>query len=273
WYGKLLYRILPLRREVVMENLRRVFGDTLTERRIVEIAQAFYAHFAKFFGEFVRFAFLSERGKAQRVGIEGGEHLLAAMEQGRGVLLLAGHFGDWEVSTGAGLSQFREYRGIFHFIRRPLQPKWFNDFVMRRFQKAGFGTLEKSGSLDEILALLEGNRIVVSVFDQFSMPQFGIDSEFFGHPALTFKSLAVLAQFTGAPVIPASSWRESDGGHVLLFEPPVEVPTEGRTKDILQKSTKRFNEAVERIILRHPEQWIWMHKRWKRVVPQHPPAE
>ncbi len=266
WYGRMIYRALPLRREVVMENLRRVFGDTLTEPRIVEIAQAFYAHFAKFLGEFVRFAFLSEKRRAGLVRVEGGEHLIAALEKGRGVLLLAGHFGNWEVSTVAGLSQFRQYRGLFHFIRRPLKPKWFNDFVMRRFQKAGFGTLEKSGSLDEILALLEDNHIVVSVFDQFSMPQYGIDSEFFGHPALTFKSLAVLAQFTGAPVIPASSWREPDGSHVLLFEPPVEVPAEGRTKDILRQSTKRFNEAIERIILRHPEQWIWMHKRWKRVI-------
>ena len=193
------------------------------------------------------------------------EHLAAAREKGKGVLLLAGHFGNWEVSTVAGMSQFKQYRGLLHFIRRPLNPKWFNDLVMRRFRKAGFGTLEKSGSLDEILALLEDNRIVVSIFDQFTVKKYGIPSEFFGHPAHTFKSLAVLAQFTGAPVIPSSSWREADGTHVLLFEPPVEVITEGRTKDIIAKNTKRFNEALERIILRHPEQWIWMHKRWKEV--------
>lgn len=265
WYGRGVFHLLPLRRRVVLENLRRVFGDTLTERRIVEIAQAFYGHLVKFLGEFVRLSFLSDDGKAKLVRIEGIEHLAAAREQGRGVLLLAGHFGNWEVSTVAGMSQFQQYRGHLHFIRRPLKPKWFNDLVMRRFQKAGFGTLEKSGSLDEILALLEDNRIVVSIFDQFTVRKYGIQSEFFGHPAHTFKSLAVLAQFTGAPVIPSSSWREADGTHVLLFEPPVELVTEGRTKDIILRNTKRFNEALERIILRHPEQWIWMHKRWKQV--------
>jgi KDO2-lipid IV(A) lauroyltransferase len=265
WYGKLIYRVLPLRRRVVMENLRRVYGDTLTDRRITEIAQAFYAHLVKFLGEFVRLAFMSDAKKKKLVRIEGIEHLAAAREQGKGVLLLAGHFGNWEVSTVAGMSQFKQYRGHLHFIRRPLKPQWFNDLVMRRFQKAGFGTLEKTGSLDEILALLEENRIIVSIFDQFTVRKYGIQSEFFGHPAHTFKSLAVLAQFTGAPVIPSSSWREPDGTHVLLFEPPVEVLTEGRTKDILSKNTKRFNEALERIILRHPEQWIWMHKRWKQV--------
>ena len=265
WYGKLIYRVLPLRRRVVMENLRRVYGDTLTDRRITEIAQAFYGHLVKFLGEFVRLAFMSDVKKEKFVRIEGIEHLAAAREQGKGVLLLAGHFGNWEVSTVAGMSQFKQYRGHLHFIRRPLKPQWFNDLVMKRFQKAGFGTLEKTGSLDEILALLEENRIIVSIFDQFTVRKYGIQSEFFGHPAHTFKSLAVLAQFTGAPVIPSSSWREPDGTHVLLFEPPVEVLTEGRTKDILSKNTKRFNEALERIILRHPEQWIWMHKRWKQV--------
>lgn len=265
WYGKLIYHVLPLRRRVVMENLRRVYGDTLTDRRIAEIAQAFYGHLVKFLGEFVRLAFMSDAKKAQYVRIEGIEHLAAAREQGKGVLLLAGHFGNWEVSTVAGMSQFKQYHGHLHFIRRPLKPQWFNDLVMRRFRKAGFGTLEKTGSLDEILALLEDNRIIVSIFDQFTVRKYGIQSEFFGHPAHTFKSLAVLAQFTGAPVIPSSSWREPDGTHVLLFEPPVEVLTEGRTKDILSKNTKRFNETLERIILRHPEQWIWMHKRWKKV--------
>jgi phosphopantetheine--protein transferase-like protein len=265
WYGKLIYHVFPLRRRVVMENLRRVYGDTLTDRRIAEIAQAFYGHLVKFLGEFVRLAFMSDAKKAQYVRIEGIEHLAAAREQGKGVLLLAGHFGNWEVSTVAGMSQFKQYHGHLHFIRRPLKPQWFNDLVMRRFRKAGFGTLEKTGSLDEILALLEDNRIIVSIFDQFTVRKYGIQSEFFGHPAHTFKSLAVLAQFTGAPVIPSSSWREPDGTHVLLFEPPVEVLTEGRTKDILSKNTKRFNETLERIILRHPEQWIWMHKRWKQV--------
>jgi KDO2-lipid IV(A) lauroyltransferase len=265
WYGKFIYHVLPLRRRVVMENLRRVFGETLTETQISGIAQAFYAHLLKFLGEFFMLPFLSAAKKEKLIRIEGGEHLLAALGQGRGVLLLTGHFGNWEVSTVAGIAQFREYHGRFHFIRRPLKPKWFNDFVMRRFRQAGFGTLDKAGSLDEILELLEQNHIVVSIFDQFTVKKYGIPSEFFGHPAHTFKSLAVLAQFTGAPVIPSSSWREPDGTHVLLFEPPVGIVTEGRTRDIIAVNTKRFNEVLERIILRHPEQWIWMHKRWKKV--------
>ncbi|MEX2581422.1 MAG: 4'-phosphopantetheinyl transferase superfamily protein [Verrucomicrobiales bacterium] len=265
WYGKLAYRLLPIRRAVVMENLNRVFGETLEPGQIVAIAEAFYGHHLKCSGEFLLLPFLSKSRKEALVRIEGGEHLEQARARGKGVLLLTGHFGNWEVATVAGISQFREYRGLFHFIRRPLKPEWLNDFVMRRFRKAGFGTLEKAGSLDEILDLLERNHIVVSIFDQFTVRKYGIPSEFFGHFAHTFKSPAVLAQFTGAPVVPASSWREPDGSHVLRFEAPVELVTEGRTRDLVSTNTKRFNEALERIVLRHPEQWIWMHRRWKPV--------
>ncbi|MDF1825420.1 MAG: 4'-phosphopantetheinyl transferase superfamily protein [Verrucomicrobiales bacterium] len=265
WYGKVFYHVVPLRRKVVMDNLNRVFGETLPEGEIVSLAQAFYGHHLKCLVEFIRMPFLSQEKKEALIRIEGSEHVEQAREQGKGVLLLTGHFGNWEVSTVAGIAQFKEYHGLFHFIRRPLKPQWLNDFVMRRFRKAGFGTIDKAGTLDDILDLLEKNHIVVSIFDQFAIKQFGVMSEFFGHPAHTFKSAAVLAQFTGAPVIPASSWREPNGKHVLKFDAPIEIVTEGRTRDIISKNTKRFNEALEQIVLRHPEQWIWMHKRWKKV--------
>ena len=211
WYGKALFHLFPVRRGVVLENLNRVFGGVIPEDEITRIAQAYYAHFAKFFVEFLKMPFLSAAKRKKLIRIEGGEHLERALELEKGVLLLTGHFGNWEVSTVAGIAQFKEYHGRFHFIRRPLQPEWLNDFVMRRFTKAGFGTLDKLGSLDDILELLEQNCIVVSIFDQFTIRRFGIMSEFFGHQASTFKSLAIMALSTGSPVIPASSWREKDG--------------------------------------------------------------
>lgn len=270
WYGKLIYHVFPARRRIILENLNRAFGNSISQEEIAAIAQAFYGHLVKFLREFFALPLMSAEKRKSLIRLEGGENLVSAQEQGRGVLLLTGHFGNWEVATVAGIAQFEEYHGLFHFIRRPLKPKWFNDFVMRRFRKAGFGTLEKSGSLDDILELLEANHIVVSIFDQFTIRKYGIPSQFFGHQASTSKSLAVLAQFTNAPVIPASSWREPDGTHVLKFEPPVEIVSEGRTRDIIDINTRRFNEVLERVVLRHPEQWIWMHKRWKKVTEKKP---
>ncbi len=265
WYGRLVYHLVPVRRAVVLENLERVFGTSLDDDQIKRIAQGFYGHFIRFFLEGFFFKFKTAKQKRAMVRIEGLENLSGALDRQKGVLLLTGHFGNWEVATVGAIGCHEDFFGRFHFIRRPLKPAFINRMVVKRFHRNGFGVIEKLGSLDEILELLEKNHLIVTPFDQFTIKRFGVPSEFFGHRAHTFKSLAVLAQFTEAPVVPSSCWREPDGTHVLRFDAPVEVVTEGRTRDIISTNTKRFNRALERIILRHPEQWIWMHKRWKTV--------
>jgi lauroyl/myristoyl acyltransferase len=87
--------------------------------------------------------------------------------------------------------------------------------------------------------------------------------EFFGHAAGTFKSLAVIALSTGAPVMPASCWREPDGRHVLRFEGAVPLIDVANVNDAIHRTTREFNAAIERLVLRHPEQWWWVHRRWK----------
>ena len=156
-------------------------------------------------------------------------------------------------------------RFLFHFVRRPLKPEWFNQFITRRFRRAGFGTLAKRGSLDDTLKLLEGGSIIVYVLDQYASKRDAVVVDFFGHPAGTFKSPALIAMSTGAPVIPSYSWREPDGTHVLRFEEPL-VPIECEdVGEAIRQNTRAYNAALERMLLRHPEQWIWMHRRWKAV--------
>jgi KDO2-lipid IV(A) lauroyltransferase len=179
------------------------------------------------------------------------------------VLLLTGHFGNWEVATVAGIGQFAQFKGLFHFVRRPLKPAPLNAYVTWRFRRAGFGTIAKRGSLDTILDLLAQQRIVVFIYDQHATAREGVVADFLGQPARTFRSLPIIAMDTGAPVIPATSWREPDGTHVLRFEDPVPVVEHENTSEAIRLTARAFNAALERALLRHPEQWIWMHKRWK----------
>ena len=188
-------------------------------------------------------------------------------------LLLTGHFANWEVATVGGIGQFPQYRDLLHFVRRPLKPRWLNDFITRRFRRSGFGTLGKRGSLDSILDLLSAGAIVVYVFDQHAGDRDGIAVDFLGHPASTFKSLAVLALNTGAPVIPASCWREPDGTHVLRFEDPLPLIECEDVGAAIRQNTRAYNAALERMLLRHPEQWIWMHRRWKLLAATEPAGE
>jgi KDO2-lipid IV(A) lauroyltransferase len=263
--GRILYRCFPIRRSVILANLTRVYGDTVAQDEIVRLAQAHYGHLWRLMGEFLKFRWLSRSRKAALVRVENIESLVAAIGQGKGVLVLTGHFGNWEVATIAGIGNYPEVRGRFHFVRRAIKPKWLDALVTRRFNKAGFGVLPKRGSLDAILATLAAGDMIVFPFDQHARPPDGIEVDFFGHPAWTFKSLAIIALATGAPVLPATNWREPDGHHVLRFEDALAPIERDNTNDAIRANTRAYNETLERLILARPEQWYWVHRRWKVV--------
>ena len=261
--GKLVYRLLPYRRAVVLENLRRVFGDTAGEDEVVRLAQLHYAHIWRLILEFLWFPLLPTAKRVALVSVENLDILLKAHAQGKGVLLLTGHFGNFEVATAAGIARFPEGHGRFHFVRRPFKPRWLENFVYARSRRLGFGTIPKQGSLDLFIRRLEAGDIILFPFDQKAIGRDGISVEFFGHAAGTFRSLAIIARATGAPVLPAATWREPDGRHVLRFEEPL-TPIECDDYDEeIRRNTRAYNAMLERLILRHPEQWWWMHRRWK----------
>jgi KDO2-lipid IV(A) lauroyltransferase len=263
--GSVFYHLLPFRRRVIVENLRRVFGAAVPEREIERLAKAHYAHLWRLIVEFFRFRTLSAAKRRALVRVDNLDVFARAFAAGKGVLILTGHFGNFEVATVAGIASYPEVHGRIHFVRRPIKPRWLDAWVTRRFNASGFGVIAKRGSLDRIVTMLEQGDVVVFPFDQYAAGSDGIDVEFFGEPAGTFKSLAVIALATGAPVLPASSWRQDDGTHVLRFEegvPAVDVPN---VNDAILRTTRAYNAALERLIVRHPEQWWWVHRRWRRA--------
>jgi phosphopantetheine--protein transferase-like protein len=261
--GRLLYHLLPIRRHVVLANLRRVFDDAVPEAEIIRIAQAHYAHLARVLGEFLLFPWLSPTRRAAMVRVENIDAILRVSACGKGVLVLAGHFGNWECATAAGIGSFPEYHGRLHILRRPLPTHWLDRLVTRRFRRAGLGVLPKRGSLDEMLRLLEAGDAVVFVMDQHAAGRDGVVVNFFGHPAGTFRSLAIVSLSTGVPVVPLVTWRGPDGHHVVRFEEALPIIECGDPKEAILANTRAYNAALERFILRHPEQWFWMHRRWK----------
>src|SRR5206468_2119017 len=166
WFGKLLYHLFPFRRGLVLSNMRLVFGDVLGPDDLRRLAQAYYGHFVRFMIEFVRLPFMSAERRKAWVRVENIESPLKAHDQHHGVLILTGHFGNWEAATVAGIGQYPQFLNRFHFVRRPLKPAILNEFITRRFQRAGFGSIAKRGSLDTILDLLAKGHGIVFVFDQ-----------------------------------------------------------------------------------------------------------
>ena len=261
--GRFLYRWLPYRRSVILENLKRVFGAQVSQQQITLLAQAHYSHLLSLLKELFQFRFLSTQQKKDVVKVEDVSIMWDAYAQGKGVLILTGHFGNFEVSTVAGIEHFPQVKGHIHFLRRPIKPKWLSDLLTNRFKKAGFGVVGRRGSLEEIVETLERGDVIVFPFDQYARRPEGIEIEFFGHAAGTYKSMALITLATGAPVVPAASWREPDGTHVLRFLPPLTPIVDDDVGSEITRNTRAFNQALELAIVRHPEQWWWMHRRWK----------
>jgi phosphopantetheine--protein transferase-like protein len=262
--GRILHRLVPWRRDVVQQNLERVFGATLPPAEIERIKLAFYGHIWKLLVEFFTLPFLAHEKKLARVRVDNNAALDAALAQGRGALVMTGHFGNWEVASVAAIGHFPALKGRFHFVRRPIKPKWLDDLVNRRFERAGFGVFGKRASLDGMLDRLEAGDVIVFPFDQHARGSDGVRVDFFGEPAGTFRALALIALSTGAPVVPAAAWREPDGRHVVRFEEAIPVIECDDVDEAIRLNTRAYNEVLERLVLRHPEQWYWVHRRWKR---------
>jgi KDO2-lipid IV(A) lauroyltransferase len=268
WAGKFIYRWLPYRRRVILENLERVYGGKVDPAQIELLAQAHYGHLWALLTELLKFRFLTTEQKKNMVRVLGVPGMIKAFEAGKGLLILTGHFGNFEVSTVAGIEHFPQVKGRIHFLRRPIKPRWLSDMLTRRFNEAGFGVVGRRGSLEEIVQTIEGGDAVVFPFDQYARRPEGIPVEFFGHTAGTYKSMAVIALATGAPVIPACSWREPDGTHVLEFLPALPAILDEDVGAEIQRNTRAYNQALELLIVRHPEQWWWVHRRWKTQTPR-----
>ncbi len=264
-FGRLIYRYLPYRRNIIKANIDQVFGDKLASHEKIHLIKAFYSHLGTSLKEMVQLRFINEEKLSQAVEVRGHERLLAIADKQQGVLVLTGHFGNWEFAPLGGILNFKQFKGQFHFIRRNIGSKILERILFKRYYQAGLNVIPKKNSLEQVCEALDKNHAVVFVLDQHAslVNRDGIAVEFFGKKAGTYRSLASLSRNTGVPVIPAAGYRLATGKHVLEFYEPIIWQDYGNTQESLYRNTLAYNQALERIILAHPEQWLWLHKRWK----------
>ncbi|KTD32536.1 lipid A biosynthesis acyltransferase [Legionella moravica] len=263
--GKFIYRFLPYRRRLVLANIHQVYSDQLSDDQKIHLAKAYYSHIAKSLKEALQLRFMSEKKLKNQVEVIGHEKMLAVVAQEKGVLVVTGHFGNWEFAPLGGVLNFKEFQGQFHFIRRTLRFKMIERLLFKNYYKVGLNVIPKKNSLEQVRDALDKNHAVIFVLDQHAslVNRDGIAVEFFGKKAGTYRSLATLSRHTGVPVIPAAGYRLPNGKHVLEFHDPIPWEDHDSTQEALYQNTLRYNQALEQIILAHPEQWNWMHRRWK----------
>jgi KDO2-lipid IV(A) lauroyltransferase len=264
--GDLAWMLLGRRRRTALENVRAAFPE-LSLARQRQLCRRSCQHLGMVFVEL--FAVLARPlpTTLRRLSVDGLEHLTGVMEaQGR-ALVLTGHLGNWELlSAVARLSGYP-----LTVVVRPLDAPWLNALVERLRAKTGAGFVAKRGAARPLLDALRRGGLVAILLDQNTARREGVFVPFFGRPACTSKSLALLAIRTQTPVVPVFIRREDDGRHRVEVQPPIPLPPPNRGEEGVVELTRRCTASIEAAIRATPEQWLWVHDRWRTRPAEEPP--
>lgn len=266
--GRFFYYLIPFRKKVVLKNMRQVFSKILSEQEIIKLSKLFYSHMATSLKENLLLRFTSLEKLKKSAIVLGEEHLWALEGHPvKGVMLITGHFGNWEFAPIAGMASFPQWKYGFYVLRKFISVKWIEKALFKRYYEAGLNVVPKKNALQNVVEYLETNNAVVFIMDQHASykAKDGIGVDFFGEKAGTFKSPAMIACHTKTPVMGFRSYRREDGMHILEFYPHFKWIEADSPKEEIALNTRQYNAFIEKVILEHPEQWLWMHKRWKNT--------
>jgi KDO2-lipid IV(A) lauroyltransferase len=259
--GELL-RILRFRAKVVQGNLdiarkAQIFSEKVT---LGQVRREFYRHFGKLiiealilFGPFKRFCL-------RTCEIRGFENWQRAHDLGNGVIFLSSHVGNWEIMAASPVLQ--ENVDVL-LVTKHLKPEWFHRAIESSRQRCGVKATYEPKTFGDVLTHLKNKGSVGIVLDQYAGPPVGMRVPFFGVPVGTHTLVALLAKRTGAPVVPAVSYRLSNGQYVLEMRPAVPWISGESLKQELGLNTAAYAKILEGDVRQHPSQWLWTHRRFK----------
>lgn len=255
--GALAGRLAGGRRRLVLDNLRRALPER-TEQERRRLAAACFRHFGAVFLDALSMRRFSSPELCGRVDWQGFDHLLAAERAGRGVIVLSAHFGNWEIAANA----VGALHGPIAAVGRPIDNPHIDRLVQEVRTRFGNRSLPKRGAIRDMFRVLATGGRLGLLIDQRVRADEALDVPFFGRPALTSPIVARLALKTGAPVVPIAGHHLPNGRYRIALEPPI-WPAGRDDPENTFAFTRRCLEAGEAAIRRHPEQWLWMHDRWK----------
>lgn len=259
-YALLLDRAVPRLRRVAMRNLAMALPDLGADRH-AEITDGVFRSIARVLVSFARLPSIRRENIDSAIRVEGIEHVDAACACRRGVLFATAHLGNWELSAYA----WALLRSPMNVVVRPLDNPLIDGLVERRRSLGGNRPVGKRDFARSILRALAGNEAVGILIDQNTSADSGVFVDFFGVPACASTGLAKFAAHSGAAAIPGFAlWSDAEGKYVLRFYPPVPITGDA------SRDTQALQAALEQVIRAYPDQWLWVHRRWKTRPPGAP---
>jgi KDO2-lipid IV(A) lauroyltransferase len=264
--GQLIYALHGKLRRVGMRNLALAFPEkTAAERR--RIVRRVFSSLGRQFAEVCLFPIYTSENVSRTVAYDGYENFDRASQRGKGVLFLTGHIGGWELSAFA----HSLYGHPLHFVMRPLDNPYLDALVRRYRTMHGNTPILKDNPARELLRAMKAGATVGILIDTNMTPPEGVFVDFFGIPACTASGLARIAMRTDAAVVPGFTvWDPVLRKYRLRFEPPVALIRTGNIDADIVANTALFTKVIEDVVRRYPDQWLWVHRRWKTRPPGQP---
>jgi len=255
--GWLLGNVLRFRRGEVQAALQRCFPEK-SPADVRAVADAMYRHLCLLLVESLRTGHMDLAALDKEVDFSGFAKGMQLLEQGRGLIVLTAHVGNFEL-----LAMMAALKGApLTVITKALKPKGLNDWWLETRGKFGVKMLPPRNSYRYCRETLKANGILGFVLDQNMKRNRGVFVDYFGCPACTSPGLALLSAQTGAPVLPVFMLREADGRHRACVLDPL-PPPESADKEVLLRATQAYTTIIEKFVRAHPDQWIWLHRRWR----------
>jgi len=255
--GLMFYALDRAHRRVALTNLEQCFPNKPAGVRRA-IARATFMHFGQVLLKLLTFSALSPEQMLERSEYEGDERVRLAYAKGNGILFFTGHFGFWECQAIAHAVKLRPI-GV---LARSLDNSRLNDLLERIRAGTGNHVIYRQGAVRRVLKTLAAGEGVAMLIDQHMHSPDAIWVDFFERPAATTSTLAAIALRTGAPVVPVFALPIGGGRYRMIYEHAVEAPATDNP-DRIREFTQRCTDVLEMYVRRHPELWLWMHRRWR----------
>ncbi len=252
---------------VARQNLAIAY-PAMDQNATTELLRSMFKNLGRVLLTIARAEKLSKEELPRWIEFKDLDNFKEAKERGKGVLFLTAHLGNWELSALAHAIEV----GPMNVMVRPIEDPWIDQIVERSRAATGNRVIPKANSARAVLQALRDNEAVGVLADQNTVLSEAVFVDFFGTPAAANKGFVQLAMRSGAAVVPGfACWNDRESRHVLRYYPALEMVSTGNDEADVIENTWRCQAAVERAIRRHPEQWLWIHRRWKTRPPGEKP--
>ncbi len=257
--GTFVWKVVGFRRKVVLDNMHHAFGGEMDEQELRELAHAFYRNLGMTLMEFLAFPGLKKDDFIDLVEIRNKEHYTRLVAEGGGALLVSGHFGNWEMMGARVAAEGQKVSFIVKEQTNSRVDRIQNDIRHR----AGIGTIRAGGSsIREMIRALRRGELIGLVGDQDAGPE-GYFTDFLGRQASVFRGTAYFAWKLKVPIITGFIFRQPDGRHIMEVDPPFAAEPDWDEETAVARLTEIHVARLEAAIRKAPEQYFWLHRRWK----------